>query len=158
MIQVAPLSALLAFALVGCATPVVMLKNSATGQVARCGGGVTGSIAGGLIGHNLEKSSDESCVRDFEVQGFRRADSVGTAPSPAQPLPQSTLALPATATRSLGQNAYQVERMPESKACNPQAAATLSGKAAGVETYTVACSNGDVLIFRCEFTNCRALK
>jgi len=58
--------------LAGCATPVVMLKHDATGQIVRCGGGTTGSIAGGLIGHNLEKSSDAACVRDFEARGFKR--------------------------------------------------------------------------------------
>lgn len=58
--------------LVGCATPVTMLRNDATGQVARCGGGTAGSVAGGMIGHAIEKSSDEQCVRDFEARGFKR--------------------------------------------------------------------------------------
>jgi hypothetical protein len=58
--------------LLGCATPVVVLKHEATGQIARCGGGVAGSMAGGLIGYNIEKSSDENCVRDYEARGFRR--------------------------------------------------------------------------------------
>lgn len=61
-----------AFLIAGCATPVVMLKNESNGQIARCGGGTGGSTAGGLIGYNIEKNSDEKCVRDFEAQGFRR--------------------------------------------------------------------------------------
>ncbi len=67
-IQLATALAMLA----GCATPTVMLKNEKTGQIARCGGGTTGSMAGGLIGYNIEKSNDEQCVRDYEAQGFKR--------------------------------------------------------------------------------------
>lgn len=66
------LTVLLALALAGCATPVVMLKNEATGQVARCGGGTTGFMAGGLIGKSIEESSDARCVADYEARGFRR--------------------------------------------------------------------------------------
>ena len=58
--------------LAGCATPVVMLKNEQTGQLARCGGGTVGSVAGGAIGYSIEKNSDARCVRDYESQGFRR--------------------------------------------------------------------------------------
>jgi uncharacterized membrane protein YeaQ/YmgE (transglycosylase-associated protein family) len=65
--------ALVLASLAGCATPVVMLKNDQTGQVARCGGGTAGSVAGGLIGYSIEKDSDANCVRDFEAKGFRRS-------------------------------------------------------------------------------------
>jgi hypothetical protein len=58
--------------LTACATPVVMLEHSATGQVARCGGGNTGSMAGGLIGYHIEKSNDEACIADYLNRGFRR--------------------------------------------------------------------------------------
>lgn len=64
--------ALALYGLAGCATPVVMLKNDKTGQIARCGGGTAGSMAGGLIGHSIEKDSDARCIRDYEAQGFRR--------------------------------------------------------------------------------------
>lgn len=58
----------------------------------------------------------------------------------------------------VGQFSYQAERLPEVKACNPVPAAKLSGKGPGVESYTVACSNGDLLSVRCEFSNCRVLR
>jgi hypothetical protein len=54
----------------GCATPVFMLKNEKTGETARCGGGVGGSMAGGLIGYNIQKKSDKACVKDYESRGF----------------------------------------------------------------------------------------
>lgn len=56
----------------GCTTPATMLKNDATGQVMRCGGDTTASIAGGLIGYTIQKNSDDKCVQDYEAQGFRR--------------------------------------------------------------------------------------
>lgn len=63
---------LLCLILAGCATPVVMLQNKATGQVVRCGGGKTGSMALGLVGYNIEKDNDEQCARDYEARGFKR--------------------------------------------------------------------------------------
>ena len=65
-------SLFLAVVLAGCATPVVMLKNDATGQVVRCGGERSGSLMGGAIGYSLQKEDAEMCVRDFEAQGFKR--------------------------------------------------------------------------------------
>ncbi len=61
-----------AVVLVGCATPAITLKNDGTGQVARCGGDATGSMVGGLIGYNIQKDNDASCVRSYESQGFKR--------------------------------------------------------------------------------------
>ena len=58
--------------LVGCATPMVILKNETTGQIARCGGDATGSMVGGLIGYNIQKNSDDACSRAYETQGFKR--------------------------------------------------------------------------------------
>ena len=65
--------ALVLASLTGCATPVVMLKNDQTGQIARCGGGTAGSVAGGVMGYSIEKDSDAQCVRDYEAKGFRRS-------------------------------------------------------------------------------------
>jgi hypothetical protein len=70
MKRLLPLAIILALA--GCTTPVTMLKNDATGQVARCGGDTTSSIAGGLIGNSIQRGSDDDCIRDYQSQGFRR--------------------------------------------------------------------------------------
>ena len=56
----------------GCATPVTMLRNDATGQIARCGGGTGGFTGGGMIGYSFEKDADDRCVRDYETRGFKR--------------------------------------------------------------------------------------
>lgn len=58
----------------GCATPVTMLKKEDTGQIARCGGDASASIAGGLIGYSIQRGSDDNCVKDYQSQGFRRID------------------------------------------------------------------------------------
>lgn len=62
------LSALL---LTGCTTPATMLKNPKTGQVAQCGGTATGSLVGGVIGYNIQKSNDADCVSKHQAEGFR---------------------------------------------------------------------------------------
>ena len=59
-------------AFTGCATPLVTLKHPTTGQVVQCGGSATGSMVGGLIGHNIQKSNDEACAQAYETQGFKR--------------------------------------------------------------------------------------
>ncbi len=60
--------------LVGCATPAVTLKNDGTGQVVRCGGDATGSMVGGLIGYNIQKGNDATCISTYETQGFKRVN------------------------------------------------------------------------------------
>lgn len=161
---------LAALVFAGCATPVVTLKNEASGQVVRCGGGVTGSMAGGLIGHNIEIANDENCVRDYESRGFKRvATGTGIGACPTAGQKATTLSTPpattsparptrtAAATAS-GEYPHQVEHMAEAKSCNPEPSAVLVGKAQRVETYTVACRNGDVLTVRCELSACRVLR
>lgn len=71
-VQIVLAIAVAAAGLVSCATPAVTLKNDATNQVVRCGGDATGSMAGGVIGYNIQKDNDEKCVRDYEAQGFKR--------------------------------------------------------------------------------------
>lgn len=60
-----------ALALAGCSTPLVVLKNDKTGQIAQCGGSATGSFIGGVIGYNIQKNNDDKCVRGYMDQGFK---------------------------------------------------------------------------------------
>jgi len=57
-----------------------------------------------------------------------------------------------------GQDSWTAERIPESKACSPEPKAVFTGKGPGFESYTLACSDGDQLMIRCEFGNCRVLR
>lgn len=58
--------------LASCSTPEVVLRNPSTGQVARCGGNVTGSLAGGMIGYAIQENNDSKCVASYIEQGFVR--------------------------------------------------------------------------------------
>lgn len=56
--------------LTGCTTPQTILENPKTGQVERCGGDVSSSLAGGAIGYHIQKGNDEKCVESFKSKGF----------------------------------------------------------------------------------------
>lgn len=58
----------------------------------------------------------------------------------------------------LGQDSWNVERLPESRSCAANPQAILVAKGPGSETYTVACSDGNALAVRCELGNCRVLR
>lgn len=61
------LTALLA--LTACTTPQTILRNE-QGQTQICGGNVSSSLAGGVIGYHIQKANDEDCVKAYESQGF----------------------------------------------------------------------------------------
>lgn len=52
-----------------CSTPVTMLKNK-QGDVVSCGGGVAGSIAGGLVGYTIQEGHDKDCVDLYRENGY----------------------------------------------------------------------------------------
>lgn len=54
----------------GCTTPATTLRNPRTGQVVSCGGNVASSLAGGMVGHSIQKSADERCVAEHARLGF----------------------------------------------------------------------------------------
>lgn len=58
-------------ALTGCTTPQTVMHHPETGQIARCGGNVSASMAGGVVGYHIQKSSDARCVEDFKSNGFQ---------------------------------------------------------------------------------------
>ena len=76
MKQVISLAALCAvtLSLAACAVPSTMLKNSKTGQVVTCGGGRSGSMAGGMIGYDIQKRDADKCVSRYKRQGFHTVD------------------------------------------------------------------------------------
>ena len=62
----------IAAALAGCETPTTVLRHPTTGQVATCGGNVSSSLAGGMIGYAIQQSSDAQCVGTYAREGFVR--------------------------------------------------------------------------------------
>jgi hypothetical protein len=60
--------------------------------------------------------------------------------------------------KASSQYSFEAERAAKEKQCGVSPISTLTAKGAGFETYSVSCSNGDVMSVRCEFGNCRVLR
>lgn len=56
--------------LAGCTTPTTVLSNK-HGDIATCGGGTAGSIAGGLIGYTIQEGHDKDCVDEYKAKGYK---------------------------------------------------------------------------------------
>lgn len=138
-------------------------------------------LFGGIIGAGVDMSTgaayDYPALITIQMLATQAIQAPDASPSPLGLAPVTTTAQPAqvapvapaivvppldppakTPSAPLGQESFQVERLPEVKACSAQPRATLTAKGPGVESYSVACSNGDFLSVRCEFSNCRVLK
>lgn len=59
-----------AILLSACTTPLTVLRNPSTGQVVTCGGNVSSSLAGGMIGYSIQQANDAQCVATYRAQGF----------------------------------------------------------------------------------------
>jgi hypothetical protein len=147
-----------------------MLAGAAVSAI--LGGGRQNTIEaaslGGLSG--MSRQGDRAVTKAQSIiincmvgRGYRALEvtpPMGAAPGqqpfvPLQPQP----AIPPRAPEvAIGQESYQVERMPAVLACNATPKATLAGKGPGNELYAVACTNGTVLSVRCEFGTCRVLQ
>ena len=138
------LSAILA----ACATPVVMLKNDATGEFARCGG----TRIGEGQGLTPEEASTETCVRQYEAKGYRRTSEA------AEALRRATASRPNPPPRapSLGPSRWLItaEGLAKTSGCATPLV-TMVDKGPGVERFTAACANGSILSLACDFDGCR---
>lgn len=77
------------------------------------------------------------------------ADGIVRLPTPAgNPAP----------AKPTGTDSYVAERVARQARCNDTALASLVAKGPGYENYSMQCTSGDVMMIRCEFGNCRALK
>lgn len=89
--------------------------------------------------------------------------SQGSAPTAAiEPAPPAASTAQKTSNgtqRAVGQESYQVARMAEVKACNPNPDPVLVTKTgASLEFYTVACAAGGAIAVNCEWGSCRVMK
>lgn len=57
-----------------------------------------------------------------------------------------------------GTDTIQAEKYAREQSCSAEPHASLAAKGAGFETFSLACTNGDTMMVRCEFGNCRALR
>ncbi len=60
------------------------------------------------------------------------------------------------ALRVTGVDTYNAEQLAKAQRCNAMPLAMLLDKGPGYERHSVACSNGQVLVIRCEFGRCRS--
>lgn len=114
------------------------------------------------IGNLMEKSSaQESATARLaqlqEARTKRNCDSTAAAEQSVV-ITSNQPVFNTQKPRKTGRDSYTVEHMPETRACNPYPTAELAGQEPGIETYSVACTNGNVLAVRCELTGCRVLK
>lgn len=87
------------------------------------------------------------------------------AMSPPPQLPPPHLAqtprevMPKLPVPAKGEDGINAARYAQSQQCSKfDVGATFVAKGPGFETYSVQCSNGETLIVRCDFGNCRSLK
>ena len=66
----------LVFTLTACTTPMTVLRIDKTGQVVQCGGNISSPMAGGAIGHHIQKGNDDECVAQYKTEGFKIINSV----------------------------------------------------------------------------------
>lgn len=161
-------------------------EGSVTGSevaVSKATGSVWGNIlVGGVIGYAVDRNTgagfdyptvitvslrslnpvptgaDTSAfISSAQPSASGPAEAVLATAGTATAAPQM-LAVDAPKSPAIGQDSRQVERMAKNASCSNDASGILLAKGPGYETYSVACTNGDVLMYRCEFRNCRALK
>lgn len=95
--------------------------------------------------------SERNCnaANEAQVTPSAPAQEVATAPSVQVAGPADT---------PTGKDSFQVQRLAKEQACSSLPVPALMAKGPGFESYSVPCSNGDAMIVRCEFGNCRVLK
>jgi hypothetical protein len=118
----------------------------------------------GVLSAMTEKQID-AIVTEIARDMRRRPAASAVTPvvqMPSQPVPgdlpvSASTPIPISASPS-GTYAYEVERMPAVKACQPTTKASLTGRGPGFENYSVTCTNRDVISVRCDYGTCRVLK
>jgi serine protease Do len=86
------------------------------------------------------------------------AAAAAAAVAVAAPVAVAIPVLPPAEVHPTGQNAIDAERLAKAQRCATEPRAALVGKGAGVETYTVACTDGYALLVKCEAGRCEELK
>jgi outer membrane lipoprotein SlyB len=147
--------------------------------------GATAGAAGGLGGASGRALGRQERIigNCMAARGYRVLDGTAqvsyeqmaapvTAPTfaphsglPSQPptLPAPTLVpgptITAPAKPELGEDAYIALKLARAGRCaSGDAKLTMAAKGPGFETYSAPCANGDTVMIRCEFGNCRELR
>lgn len=125
-------------------------------------GAVARKIPSGSSGYEFKV--DLECYRrvpcdELERSGRRVFNLYVHQPTPPGATSSTAAPVPAAAgPRKAGEDVINAERVAKEQGCSATPAAALAAKGPGFESYTLACTSGDVMMVRCEFGNCRALK
>lgn len=57
--------------LAACSTPTTTMQHPKTKQVVTCGGGMAGSVVGGMVGYSIQQDNDADCVKNYQDAGFK---------------------------------------------------------------------------------------
>ena len=125
----------------------------------------------GLVGNeNRAMGKQERIITNcMSGRGYRALDAAFVLPAvnlqpmnqPVQQVIVATPYAPATPSivgRKTGEDTINAERVAKKQSCAATPAASLNAKGPGFETYRAVCTNGDTMIVRCEFGNCRVLR
>jgi hypothetical protein len=88
--------------------------------------------------------------------------SAGPLPPPMAQASAPVRALTPVTTKAAvvaqGDFVYEAEKLGRTAGCNPLGQAVFGGKGPGWEAYTLRCENGNPMLVRCDFGNCREMK
>lgn len=105
----------------------------------------------GDLGTNMfDQALATSACRQIE-QNTASLKTLEEAPAPARVAESPTPV-------SRGSEWPRAEALAKAESCHTKPVAALAAKGPGFESYSVPCSNGDTMMVRCEFGNCRALR
>jgi serine protease Do len=128
--------------------------------------GITTAAIGGSA-QNLNFARPAQWIGEVPARGrlamaeYRRTERPILPAAPAAEPAPVALAIPVSPQAELqpvGQNAIDAERLARAQRCTTDPRASLVGKGAGVETYTVACTDGYALLVKCEAGRCEELR
>ena len=107
----------------------------------------------------LAKGQDAAAKREAITQGCMRERGYAPALPPyLAPSPSAAMTVAIAPPDPSGPDKYLARKLAMDNGCHPQPVVDLAAREPGVETYTVACMNGDVLRMQCQYGNCRAVR
>jgi hypothetical protein len=137
--------------------PFSKLSGDHEGDVAR----LKGEVEAIETAQIKNRCTDGGGGRAMEARAPATTQQTSAAqPAAAMPTPYVSQLTNNTATQpvAVGADTLQAENYARSQSCNTAPRAALVAKGAGFETFSVGCANGDSIMVRCEFGNCRTLR
>lgn len=127
-------------------------------------GANSGALTGGASASGRALGTQQAIIGNcMASRGYRVLDGTARLSTTAQrggpvvraPIPAPN---PPPTAPPTGKDAYMAEQLARQSQCSSDTMATLIAAGPGFEHYSMRCTNGDVMMIRCEWGNCRALK